>query len=63
MWNGLVETQFTSESSLRDWLKRKIDEAGSPEAYDEWLQSYFDQGNSVFVNGREYDYWACWELL
>ncbi len=63
MWNGLVERQFTSENDLRDWLRRRSDEAGSPEAYDEWLRNYFDDGNSISVNDREYDYWTCWELL
>ena len=63
MWNGPVERQFTSESALRDWLEERRWEAGSPEAYDEWLQSYFDDSSSISVNNMPYDYWACWELL
>jgi hypothetical protein len=58
-----VEHQFTSVNDLRDWLEERRWEAGSPEAYDEWLRSYFDDGNTIYVNETEYDYWACWELL
>ena len=58
-----VERQFTSVNDLRSWLRRRADEAGSPEAYHEWLQNYFDSGDTITVNGTEYDYWACWELL
>lgn len=58
-----VDLQFSNVSELRRWLERKSDDSESPEAYDEWLQSFFDDGNSVSVCGNEYDYWACWELL
>ena len=58
-----INRTFTSVSELRTWLSRRNDEAGSPEAYDEWLRSYFDAGDTISVNGEEYDYWACWELL
>lgn len=58
-----IEKQFSSVSELRHWLERQNDEAGSPEAYDEWLHSYFDDGNTITVHGEEWDYWACWELL
>ena len=55
--------KFSSTAELRLWLQRKSDECGSPEAYDEWLQALFDDGNTVNVNGEEYDYWTCWEVL
>ena len=58
-----INLQFTSVFSLRDWLKRKADECGNPEAYDEWLHSFFHDGSTITVHGEEYDYWSCWELL
>ena len=58
-----LDLTFTSTAELRRWLERKADQCGSPEAYDEWLQSFFDEGNAISVRGEEYDYWACWELL
>ncbi len=58
-----VDLNFTSVSSLRKWLERKREEKGSPEAYDDWLQEFFDEGNSMSVLDQDYDYWACWELL
>lgn len=58
-----MDRQFTSISELRRWLRMRSDECGSPEAYDEWLQALFDDGNTVTVQGEEYDYWSCWELL
>lgn len=58
-----INRQFSTVSDLRCWLKRQSDACGSPEAYDEWLQNYFDEGNTITVRGEEYDYWSCWELL
>lgn len=58
-----IDRQFTSVSDLRRWLKSRSDACGSPEAFDSWLQSYFDEGNTVTVRGEEYDYWSCWEML
>lgn len=55
--------QFTSVRALTDWLEKKNFDSGSPEAYDEWLQGIFDDGNSISVNGTEYDYLACRELV
>lgn len=59
----IINRDFSSVADLRRWLERQNDGADSPEAYDEWLQSYFDDGNTITVRGEEYDYWACWELL
>lgn len=58
-----VNFTFASVSALRQWLKKRNEEAGNPEAYYEWLQSFFEEGNTITVHGEEYDYWACWELL
>lgn len=58
-----INLQFTSVSDLRYWLKRKADECGDPESYNDWLSGYFDEGNSITAHGEEYDYWSCWELL
>lgn len=59
----MLNMSFNSVSDLRSWLKKKNYESGSPEAYCEWLQDFFDKGNTVTVRGEEYDYWACWELI
>ena len=58
-----IKVIFSSVRDLRDWLKKKNYESGSPEKYIEWLQGFFEEGNSVFVRYEEYDYWACLELL
>ena len=58
-----VSYTFSSISDLWRWLQRKADECSDPEAYDEWLQTFFDGGNTITVHGEEYDYWSCWELL
>ena len=58
-----INLQFISVSDLRYWLKHKADECGDPESYNDWLSSFFDEGNSISVHGEEYDYWSCWELL
>lgn len=60
--NGICRT-FTSVSSLRTWLKRKMDESGNPEAFTEWLTNYFDEGNEISVHGEQYDFWSCLELV
>lgn len=54
---------FSSVSDLRRWLGRKAEEAGDPESYCNWLQEFFENGNSITVHGEEYDYWSCWELF
>ena len=60
--SGICRT-FTSVSALRIWLKNKSQECGNPEAFDEWLNNYFAEGNEISVHGEHYDYWACWELF
>lgn len=60
--DGICRT-FTSVSSLRRWLERRMDECGSPEAFSEWLTNYFEEGNEISVHGEQYDFWACWELV
>lgn len=59
----MVNRSFSSVSALRQYLDNRRYDCGSPEAYDEWLQNFFDSGNTFSVHGEEYDYWACWELL
>lgn len=54
---------FSTTESLREWLERKNWKCGSAEGFSEWLQNYFDSGNTISVNGEEYDFWACWELV
>ncbi len=59
----MFNMNFTSVRELREWLDKKRCECEGPEEYDEWLQGFFDRGNTVTVRGEEYNYWACWELL
>ena len=59
----LLNRVFNSVSALRTWLENKNFESGSPENFNEWLQNYFDEGNTITVHGEEYDFWACWELV
>lgn len=58
-----MEHEFKNVRELKRWLDANRWEAGSPEAYDQWLQHLFEAGNKVIVNGESYDYWACWELI
>lgn len=60
--DGICRT-FTSVSVLRKWLEGKMQECGNPEAFSEWLTSYFENGNEVSVHGEKYDFWSCWELV
>lgn len=60
---ALIELTFSSISDLRRWLERKANDAGDPDAYYNWLQAFFENGNSITVHGEEYDYWSCWELF
>jgi len=57
-----IELSFSNVSTLTKWLKKKNFECDSPEAYDAWLQDFF-KNNIITVDGEEYDYWACWELI
>lgn len=59
---GVCRT-FTSVSTLRRWLENKNQECGNGEAFSEWLQNYFDEGNEISVHGEQYDFWACYELI
>lgn len=48
--SGICRT-FTNVATLRNWLERKNYESGSPEAFSEWLERYFDKGNEISVHG------------
>ena len=60
--SGICRT-FTNVATLRNWLERKNYESGSPEAFSEWLERYFDEGNEISVYGEQYDFWSCLELV
>lgn len=57
-----IEMSFPTVSALRSWLKEKNFWSDSAEEYDEWLQE-FCQNNTITVDGEEWDYWDCWELI
>ena len=59
----MVNLQFNTVSSLREWLKEKNRNSNSAEDYYTWLQEFFDHGNTIEVHGESWDYWACWELV
>ncbi len=58
-----LEYTFYNVRKLIEWLKEKNYNAGSPEAFSEWLYNFFNEGNSVTVHGEEYDYQYCMELI
>ena len=57
-----TEMAFPTVSALRSWLEEKNFWSESAEAYDEWLQEFF-RYNIITVDGEEWDYWDCWELI
>ena len=57
-----TEMTFQTVSALRSWLEEKNFWSDSAEAYDEWLQEFF-RYNTITVDGEEWDYWDCWELI
>ena len=59
----MLNLTFANVSRLKDWLKETMFDSMNPEDFYEWLQNFFDEGNTVTVHGEEYDYWACWELV
>lgn len=59
---GVINT-FMSVSSLKRWLENKNWECGTPEAFTEWLEKFFDDGNEISVHGEHYSYWDCLELI
>lgn len=58
-----VNLKFRNRRELRTWLEDKNWNAGSPEAFNDWLYNFFDEGNSISVRDEEYDYWSCQEML
>ena len=57
-----TEMAFPTVSALRSWLEEKNFWSESAEAYDEWRQECF-RYNNITVDGEEWDYWDCWELI
>ncbi|MDO5432919.1 hypothetical protein [Eubacterium sp.] len=58
-----IEFDFSSIKDLKEWLERKNWNSESPEAFDNWLQNFFNNGYEISVNDKNYDYWDCWELV
>ena len=58
-----IDLTFNSVLELKCWLRSKNFEAGSPEAFSEWLHSFFEEGNTVTVYGEKYDAQYCSELV
>lgn len=58
-----VEFAFSSMQDLKGWLERKNWNSESPEAFDNWLQNFFNSGHEISVNDKKYEYWDCWELV
>lgn len=59
----MINLTFKSVSSLKDWLENKHWSFNNEEEYQEWIQKFFEEGNSITVHNEEFDYWSCWELL
>lgn len=60
--SGVVRT-FTNVAQLIEWLEDRNWDCGSPEAFNEWLQDFFENGNEIQVHGESYDYMSCRELV
>lgn len=58
-----VKFDFSSTRDLKGWLERRKWNCESPEAFDNCLQDFFNNGHEISVNGKKYDYWDCWELV
>lgn len=58
-----IEFDFSSIKDLQEWLERQKWNRENPEAFDNWLQDFFKNGNEISVNDKNYDYWDCWELV
>ena len=54
---------FFSVSSLKRWLEDENWNCGNPEAFTEWLEKFFDDGNEISVRGEHYSYLDCLELI
>jgi hypothetical protein len=59
---GIVRS-FTSESKLIEWLEDRNWDCGSSEAFSEWLNDFFENGNEIEVCGESYSYLDCIELI
>lgn len=55
--------QFDSVQALMRWLDDKNWECESLEAFETWLHTFFNDGNTITVCGEEYDFITCWELV
>lgn len=58
-----MNKSFYNISALKDWLRNKMFDCGNPEAYDNWLYEFFEEGNTIIVHGEEYDYEYCSDLI
>lgn len=59
----MFNISFATVGELRRWLEKKNFESDGPEAFSEWLNNFFEKGNTITVCDEEYDFWACWELV
>lgn len=59
--SGICRT-FRNESALIKWLENKNFECESPEAFNKWLEDYFECGNEISIYGNHYSYLDCIEL-
>lgn len=58
-----IRFDFSSIRDLRGWLERKKWNSESQEAFDNWMQDFFNDGHQISVNDKKYEYWDCWELI
>lgn len=57
-----INRRFETVGELTKWLEDRSSEAENIEEFYNWLDEYFNEGNTITVQGEEYDYWACYEL-
>ena len=60
--NSIIRT-FKCEESLIEWLEDRNWDCGSAEAFCEWLNDFFQNGNKIEVQGNLYTYLDCIELI
>lgn len=60
---NLLHMEFSSTRALRNWLEMNLQECGSHEEYDEWLERFFVDGNTIFVGNEEWSYQNCFDII
>ena len=55
----LLHMEFSSKRELRNWLDMNRQQCDNEEEFLEWLEQFFEDGNTVAVNGETWDLDDC----